>query len=283
MTTFRSTQARALVAAAGLLALGAHAVPHQFNAPFLLKDPVGTCAVAIIDPKLQSNVLARAPCDPQSPDQKFYVLNDTTDNDFTVPVMPGESRVRIVSGPFFDVQPTVADPQSLAPNYWMFMTDTSTGLVSLRSFYVGGGPRPGTGSIYRLKRPPLPTSASTWTTIANQGEYFPVVGKRQVRYGVGIKFVTKLVSGTTLPQQRGLCDVSFFGRDPARDEVKHCEILNDQVSTGPFTLILEVVGNNNWCVTPMNPIPPNPPGYSGLPCWNPEQTWTLIPLTSYPQ
>lgn len=59
---------------------------------------------------------------------------------------------------------------------------------------------------------------TTWTTIANEGQSFSVTGTQTVRYGAGLYWLSKPVTGS------GTCNAAFFGGDPIYGTAKHCEV-----------------------------------------------------------
>ena len=62
------------------------------------------------------------------------------------------------------------------------------------------------------------SAATTWTTIANEGQSFTVTGTQTVRYGNGSSFITKSVTGS------GTCSNAFFGSDPLYGTAKVCQV-----------------------------------------------------------
>ncbi|MEP7301922.1 MAG: DUF1800 family protein [Caldimonas sp.] len=61
-----------------------------------------------------------------------------------------------------------------------------------------------------------PTSGGVSSKIADEGGNFSVTGTGTVRYGAGITFIEKTVSGA------GQCNTTFFGGDPVVGTVKAC-------------------------------------------------------------
>lgn len=66
---------------------------------------------------------------------------------------------------------------------------------------------------------PEPTPTTGWTTCAGEGDTCVVSGTREVRYGSGSTFVTKLVTGSVA------CSNAVFG-DPTPNVVKSCSYSN---------------------------------------------------------
>lgn len=60
--------------------------------------------------------------------------------------------------------------------------------------------------------------ATTWTTLASEGQSFVVNGSQTVRFGAGSSWLTKSVNGT------GQCTRTFFGGDPIYGTVKQCQV-----------------------------------------------------------
>jgi hypothetical protein len=76
------------------------------------------------------------------------------------------------------------------------------------------------GTNPQLEAPSSDTleAQGVWTKIADEKTRFDVSGTQRVRYGVDSSWVEKSVTDV------GYCGNWFFGSDPARGEVKHCEV-----------------------------------------------------------
>jgi predicted outer membrane repeat protein len=61
-------------------------------------------------------------------------------------------------------------------------------------------------------------TTTTWTPIATEGQAFSVSGTQTVRYGAGLYWLSKPVSGS------GTCNAAFFGGDPIYGTAKRCEV-----------------------------------------------------------
>ena len=69
-----------------------------------------------------------------------------------------------------------------------------------------------------------PTSAGTWTKLADEGGYFALGRSRYVRFGTGTQWVGKYILGTVT------CSVATFGADPAPGIRKQCDYYTESVS-----------------------------------------------------
>jgi predicted outer membrane repeat protein len=69
------------------------------------------------------------------------------------------------------------------------------------------------------------TDSLTWTHLANDGQAFSVSGTRTVRYGTGVYWLTKSVSGS------GTCNAAFFSGDPAYGSAKTCQVASASSTT----------------------------------------------------
>ena len=95
-------------------------------------------------------------------------------------------------------------------------TRTSVGTIDIGAYESGdnGTPTP----------TPTPTPTTSWTACAGEGGTCIVSGTRQVRYGAGTSFVTKMVTGSVA------CSNAVFG-DPVPGVVKSCSYSNDTTTT----------------------------------------------------
>ena len=79
---------------------------------------------------------------------------------------------------------------------------------------------------------PVPTYTTTATTggmltkIADEGGAFTVTGTGTVRYGAGMTFVERSVTGA------GTCNIAFFGSDPIVGTVKSCYLFTPTSAAG---------------------------------------------------
>ena len=62
-------------------------------------------------------------------------------------------------------------------------------------------------------------NASSWTTVAAEGENFDLATAQDVRYGSGSTWITRSVSGSAS------CSNAFFGNDPLFGVVKQCQVM----------------------------------------------------------
>ena len=61
-------------------------------------------------------------------------------------------------------------------------------------------------------------SGANWAKVADENASFLVGTAQTVRFGVGNKWTTKVVSG------KGDCNIAFFGSDPASGSLKECQV-----------------------------------------------------------
>jgi hypothetical protein len=72
-----------------------------------------------------------------------------------------------------------------------------------------------------------PTSAGTWTKVADEWNSFTLGSSQYVRYGSGSNWIGKYVSGTVS------CSNSTFGSDPAPGVAKQCQAYSAPTTTSP--------------------------------------------------
>lgn len=249
-------------------------IPHTFNTPYLLQGPNGVCAR--LYPGINGSPwdLNGVACDANDNLQKFYVLQVNSDDDALLPsnsvnpppVSPAAvTRVRIYSALMFDG----SDP-NLYGN-WILMLN-GIGYLTLLKLSAP----PGNEGTFNLVQPASPV----WTTIATEGQAFPLVGRRTVRYGANDKWIVKNVDGSNVSNAQGTCNVAFFGSDPNFQVPKHCDIYDDSAAGGPYRLAI-YDNTNSQCIAPYG-LPQFPPSWRAQACTTPPQGWTLIPVNTYP-
>src|SRR5918993_154710 len=80
---------------------------------------------------------------------------------------------------------------------------------------TGGGPGV---QIAAAKNAGKGNSGASWSKVADENAGFLVGTAQTVRFGVGNKWTTKVVTG------KGDCNIAFFGSDPASGSLKECQV-----------------------------------------------------------
>ncbi|HSV69353.1 MAG TPA: G8 domain-containing protein [Methylibium sp.] len=93
---------------------------------------------------------------------------------------------------------------------------TVTGLAG-----CGGGGSVEGDELDRAGPTEAATATSAWVRVAGEGQAFSVAGTSSVRYGAGLLWVRRSVSGSAT------CTAAFFGSDPAPGITNSCEVLTD--------------------------------------------------------
>jgi predicted outer membrane repeat protein len=75
---------------------------------------------------------------------------------------------------------------------------------------------------------------TTWTTIATEGKFFTLTGTQTVRYGAGLYWLTKTMSGTAV------CSALTFGGDPAYGMAKTCQVAGSGSAPAPVPVAARV-------------------------------------------
>jgi hypothetical protein len=97
-----------------------------------------------------------------------------------------------------------------------FVTKTATGSIACTNA-VFGDPTPNTAKTCQMAAvTTTPVAPVTWTACASEGATCSFSGTREVRYGAGAKFVSKVAKGSTA------CSNAVFG-DPTPNTAKACQ------------------------------------------------------------
>lgn len=141
------------------------------------------------------------PCNNTRKEQIFYILKLERDEDFVweKEVPPTEYRqVRIVAASSYD-NASFANRsyfEEMGFNVRVQITQPVP-LTSYFLWYVNA----------------VPKTATTWTTVATEGQTFGIAGRRTFRYGAGGVYTYKTVEGA-VDGAAGQCTNAFFGPTP---------------------------------------------------------------------
>ena len=197
----------------------------------------GTCLSA---PRWSSIV---EPCDDTNAAQVFYLLKSDEDADFPWRnTAPGPRRsARIVVATLFDRTDGVV--RSLETNARSELGDD---FVSVDSDDANKAVTP--DMLWYVDPAPLP--ASTWTHVADEGQSFPIGGRRTLRFGANGVFTHMTIEGSAGIDGIGgvgQCTGAFFGAPSGSGRT--CDVQTPVNATTPYQVQFESAMYPNRCLT----------------------------------